>query len=115
MIYKSRRYKCHYCGKLLVPGGYYTLECECGNCSIGFDKNGKPDNFKLALFEKGKDILFMKDRFSDKITYGIGHGFSQPRLDKVVMQVEVELQFDEEGTPLVYTLWEKLNKLIIFS
>lgn len=115
MVYQNRKFKCHYCGKNLKPGGYYTLECECGNCRIGFDKHGKAEQFELALFEKGKDIIFRKDRYSNKITYGVGHGLVKPRLDKVVMQVEVELQFDEEGTPLVYTLWEKLNKLIVFS
>jgi len=109
------RYKCHYCGKLLVPGVSYTLECSCGNCNLGFDRTGKVDHFKIVLFEKGKDIFLVKDRHSESMTYGFGKGFFKPFMDKVVMQVAVTLQFDEEGTPQVYKLWEKLNKLIVFS
>lgn len=117
------RYKCHYCSELLKPGIYYTLECDCGNCNLGFERSGKVDHFKITFFEKGKDIFLMKDKYDSKITYGFKHPFNKidnrpflsAYIDKVVMQVDVNLQFDEENVPQVYTLWEKLNKLKAFS
>jgi len=117
------RYKCHYCSELLKPGVYYTLECECGNCNLGFDKSGKIDHFKVTFFEKGKDIFLIKEKYDGKIVYGFKHPyakpdnnpFSNPYLDKVVLQANVDLQFDEENAPKVYTLWEKLDKLKAFS
>lgn len=119
------RYKCHYCSELLKPGINYTLECECGNCNLGFDRTGKVDQFKVTFFEKGKDIFLLKDRnqFNSKIVYGFKHPYIKPDnnsginpyTDKVVMQVDVDLQFDKENVPQVYTLWEKLDKLKAFS
>src|SRR5579885_959126 len=78
---RPMRYKCHYCSKLLVPGTSYTLECECGNCNLGFDRTGKVDHFKITFFEKGKDIFLLKDKHSEAITYGTGRGFSKPWMD----------------------------------
>ena len=69
----------------------------------------KLSSLSLPFLKKVKTLSL------EKINYGVGHGLIKTRIDKVVIQVEVELQFDEEGTPLVYTLWEKLNKLIVFS
>jgi hypothetical protein len=100
---------------LLTPGTSYTLECECGNCNLGFDRTGKVDHFKITFFEKGKDIFLLKDKYSEAITYGTGRGIWKPYMDKPIMQVNVALQFSDDGVPQVYTLWEKLNKLIVFS
>ena len=109
------RYKCHYCSQYLVPGITYMLECKCGNCNLGFDRSGKVDQFKIIFFEKGKDVVFVKDKYNECITYGTGRSFWKPWMQKQIMQVNVALQFSDDGVPQVYTLWEKLNKLIAFS
>lgn len=113
------RYKCHYCSELLKPGVDYTLECECGNCNLGFDKSGKVDRFQLTFFEKGKDIFLIKVIGNNKISYGFNkHSYMRKILIldyQFVMQVDVDLQFDKENVPQVYSLWEKLDKLKAFS
>lgn len=122
------RYKCHYCSEFLKPGMNYTLECDCGNCNIGFEKSGKVNSFLVAFFEKGKDFFLLKSKDSEKISYGYKKGlYIEKPMDKspffksyflqseFVLQVETSLQFDEEGVPQVYKLWEKLDKLKAFS
>lgn len=117
------RYKCHYCSELLKPGANYTLECDCGNCNLGFDKFGKVNEFIVTFFEKGKDVFLFKEKFNSKIVYGYKHPYTKssnirlviPYFDKNIMEVESELKFDEENVPKVYALWEKLDKLKAFS
>lgn len=122
------RYKCHYCSAFLKPSANYTLECDCNNCSLGFEKSGNVDSFLLALFEKGKDIFLLKSKDSDKVSYGYkkavsvtDHHYKSPFnksfyfQSEFVLQVETSLQFDEEGVPQVYKLWERLDKLKVFS
>lgn len=109
------KYKCHFCGENLKLGQRYTFECDCGNCNLGFDRHGELNRFHLVIFEKGKDLIFDKEMYSDAIIYGEGQGWNKPYMNKVILQVKVPVQFDENGMPLVYKLWEKLNKLIIFS
>jgi hypothetical protein len=120
------RYKCHYCGEFLKPGLHYTLECECGNCNLGFEKTGQLDCFQVAFFEKGKDIFLFKSKHDKNIFYGfkkyssslskIGP-FSKSvyAIPEIILQVDTALQFDEEGVPQIYKLWEKLDKLKVFS
>lgn len=123
------RYKCHYCSEFLKPGAIYTLECECGNCNLGFDKSGKVDQFKITFFEKGRDIFLSKSKCGNKIAYGYINTYKKDidgqtlsifarflnNVEKVILQANVELQFDEENVPQVYKLWEKLDKLKAFS
>lgn len=109
------RYKCHYCGAYLKPGTRYTLECECENCSIGFNQAGEVDAFYLTFFEKGKDIFLVKDKWSEIVSYGVGKAMYRPYIQQLVLQIPVKLTFNEEGIPQTYALWEKLSKLVIFS
>lgn len=109
------RYKCHYCGEYLKPGVNFTLECDCGNCSLGFNKSGQVETFYLTFFEKGLDIFLVKSKYSDKVTLGKGKSISRPYMQQAIIEVPVQLNFDKEGMPQAYSLWEKLSKLVIFS
>lgn len=109
------KYKCHYCGEYLKPGIQFTLECECGNCSLGFDRSGEINNFQLTFFEKGHDIFLVKDKWSENVFYGKGRSISKPYMQQIVLQIPIKLNINEEGIPQAYSLWEKLNKLVIFS
>lgn len=109
------KYKCHYCGEHLKPGVSFTLECECGNCSLGFHRDGSVESFRLTFFEKGADIFLVKDKYSDKVSLGKGKAMFRPYMQQTIIEVPVKLNFDQEGMPQVYTLWEKLSKLVIFS
>jgi len=109
------KYKCHYCAEYLKPGVSYTLECSCGNCHLGFSRDGEVETFHLTFFEKGVDIFLLKSKYSDKVTLGKGKSLFRSYMQQAIIEVPAKLHFDAEGTPQVYTLWEKLSKLVIFS
>lgn len=109
------RYKCHYCGKFLRPGSKFMLECECNNCALNLAPNGEINEFQLTFFEGGKDILIFKSKYSNNVTYGIGRNLYRTNLEKIILELPVQLTIDSDGMPEAYKLWSKLKNLVIFS
>jgi hypothetical protein len=100
-------YCCHFCGKDLVPGERYTLECSCGSCHLSFDRVGELISYKCDIYEDGKLITISRHKF-DKSPYCQGRGLYWNS------GIDVPLIF-EDGMPQVEKLYHKMKKLVIFS
>jgi hypothetical protein len=110
--------KCHWCGEPLKNGANYSLECECGSCSISFNRKGIPTAYLFKLFEQGKDYCIYKSSYSKETCLAIANGKilfeNKPWSLKNLIMVQTDLQF-ENGMPQVYRLFEKLKTYIVFS
>jgi hypothetical protein len=111
------RYKCHYCEKYLQPGMQFTLQCQCNNCLISFNKKGEIEYFYLIFFEKGCYHYLVKDVFSGgDIDYLVSSDWrDQTPKGKKILKINLNLNIGEDGLILAYDLFNKINKLIILS
>lgn len=99
-------YACHYCGKSLIAGERYTLECSCRLCNLSFDKAGNLVSYKCDIYEDGKLITVTKHKF-DRYTYFQGRGIN------LINNLDIPLTF-ENGVPQVEKMYHKMKKLVIF-
>lgn len=105
------KYKCHFCEKVLGNGVFYTLECECGNCSILFDKMGNISSYLFSFFdEKGKYYNIIKSQIETGTTLYVGQWFKLKHVITIDLTVPIE-----DGMPQVYKFFEKLQKYVLFS
>ena len=100
-------YSCHYCGRSLVPGERYTLECSCRSCHLSFDRTGNLTSYKCDIYEDGKLITVSRYRY-DRYTHFNGKGIN------LTSNLDIPLTF-ENGMPQVEKLYHKVKKLVIFS
>lgn len=120
------KYFCHYCGNQLRPGYNYTVECNCRNCYLFFNKDGLAA-YRFYFFEGGSDwcilkkpsdknsFLFEKHRNSFGRYDGDPHQEYVPYADENAMvKGNFTILFDN-GVPQVYKLFEKMKNLVVFS